>query len=59
MKRTMQFLAGVRKEATKVKWPTKKEMIKYSIATLTIVFAFVVYFVLIDFILGAIKMTIR
>ena len=58
MKKIMQFLAGVRKEAAKVKWPNKKEMIKYSIATLTIIFIFVIFFGALDLILSAIKMVI-
>lgn len=59
MKKIMQFLAGVRKEATKVRWPNKNEMIKYSIATLTIILIFVIFFGALDLILSAIKMVIR
>ena len=59
MKKIMQFLAGVRKETEKVKWPTKKEMTKYSIATLVIILIFVVFFGGLDLILSGIKMVIR
>ena len=59
MKKIARFLAGVKKEATKIKWPTKKEMIRYSISTLFIVAIFLVFFGGLDLILGAIKMVIK
>ena len=34
MKKIKEFFHEVKKEISKVKWPTKKDMVKYSIATI-------------------------
>ncbi len=34
MKKLLRFLVGVSKEKDKIKWPTKKQLIVYSSATL-------------------------
>ena len=49
------FLKQVKQEMKKVKWPTKKEMIKYSITTLVFVLLFAVFFYLIDIIFALLK----
>lgn len=59
MKSLARFIVSVKKEAKKVKWPNKQEMIKYSIATLVVVVVFSIFFGLLDFILTGIKMVIR
>lgn len=59
MKALARFMVGVKKEAKKVRWPSKKEMIKYSIATLVVVVVFGVFFSALDFALTGIKMVIR
>ena len=38
------YLSQVKKELSKVKWPSKKEMIKYSITTLCFVIFFALFF---------------
>ena len=48
MKRLARFFASVKKEMTKVRWPKKKEMVKFSIATICIVCFFMAFFSLID-----------
>ena len=50
-----KILSNVRKEMKKVKWPTKKDMIKYSIATLSIILFFFVFFTASDLIIMGIK----
>ena len=50
-----KVLSNVRKEMKKVKWPTKKDMIKYSIATLSIILFFFVFFTASDLIIMGIK----
>ena len=50
-----KVLSNVRKEMKKVKWPTKKDMVKYSIATLSIILFFCLFFVASDFIIMGIK----
>lgn len=58
MKKMMQFFAGVKKEMKKVRWLTKKEMITYSIATLSIMAVFALFFLMSDFIIGSVKMLV-
>ena len=59
MKTLARFLVGVKKEMAKVKWPEKKDLIKYSIATVCVVLVFSVFFGLLDVILSSIKMVIH
>ena len=49
------IFSNVKKEMKKVKWPTKKDMIKYSIATLSIIAFFCLFFVASDLIIMGIK----
>lgn len=54
MKKLARFFVSVKKEMQKVRWPKKKEMIKFSTATIAVVCFFMVFFSLVDGILGAI-----
>ena len=49
------FFIGVKKEMGKVRWPLKKEMVKYSIATLTFILFFAIFFTLGDLIIAGFK----
>lgn len=49
------FFKEVKKEVSKVKWPSKKEMVKYSIATIVFVLFFGVFFYVIDLIIALLK----
>ena len=40
----MKFLKNVRTELKKVKWPDRKYMLKYTIATMAFVLFFALYF---------------
>ena len=53
MKKIARFFASVKKEMAKVRWPKKKEMIKFSIATICIVCFFMAFFAISDALLGA------
>lgn len=46
---------GVKSEFKKVRWPSKKEMIKYSIATITFIIFFAIFFWIIEMIAYLIK----
>ena len=46
---------GVKSEFKKVRWPSKKEMIKYSIATITFIIFFALFFYVIELIAYFIK----
>lgn len=52
------FFTGVKKEMKHVRWPLKKEMVKYSIATLSFIIFFALFFALTDFIIAGIKMLV-
>lgn len=48
MKKIIKFFKGVKKEISRVRWPNKKEMIKYSIATILFILFFSLFFYLFD-----------
>ena len=58
MKKAIVFLAGVRKEMDKIRWPKGKELAKNSIATLAVVVIVGAFFVLSDSIFAALRMVI-
>lgn len=47
------FISGVKTEFKRVKWPSKKEMVKYSIATIIFIIICALFFYIIDIILAA------
>ena len=49
------FLHEVKAEMDKVKWPSKKDMVKYSIDTIVFVIFFALFFYGIDLILALLK----
>ncbi len=48
MKKIAKFFKGVKKEISRVRWPNKKELIKYSIATIIFIIFFSLFFYLFD-----------
>ena len=58
MKSLGKFFASVKKEMKKVRWLTKKEMVKYSVAVLTIMIFFGLFFVAYDLIIGFVKVLV-
>jgi preprotein translocase subunit SecE len=55
MKKVTKFFIGVKKEMAKVRWPKKKEMLTYSIATISFIIFFAVFYSVMDFVLAGIK----
>ena len=53
------FCHGVKSEAKKVHWPTKKDMLKYSIATVLFIVFCSVFFYIIDIIFALIQSIFR
>lgn len=49
------FLKGVKKELKKVSWPSKKDVIKYSIATLVFCIIVMIFFQLLNLGLSVVK----
>ena len=58
MKKIARFIVSVKKEMTKVRWLNRKEMIKYSIATLSIMIILGIYFFASDFVLSTVKVLV-
>ena len=59
MEKIREFFKGVRKEMSKVHWPTKKDMTKYSIATLGFIFLYSIYFFIADAIIAVFKLLVN
>ncbi|MDD3392500.1 MAG: preprotein translocase subunit SecE [Bacilli bacterium] len=57
--KVVTFLMDVKKEMGKVRWPNRKEMTTYSIATIVFVIFFALFFSLNDIILSGIKMVLK
>ena len=55
VKTKKKLFAGVRSEMAKVKWPSKKDMVKYSIATIFFIVFFGLFFYCIDLLLALLK----
>ncbi len=49
------YFVGVRNELSKVKWPSKKEVLKYTVATIVFIVVLVVFFILLSMAMSAIK----
>ena len=58
MKKLARFFISVKEEMKKVKWPTRKEMIKYSSAALTFIIVFALFFTLTDLAIAVLKMLV-
>lgn len=54
-KKHFKFFREVKGEMDKVKWPSKKDMIKYSIATIVFVIFFALFFYGIDAVVALLK----
>ena len=55
MKKIRTFLIDVKKELKKVKWPSKKNMAIYSVATISFIVFFALFFTMSDMILAGLK----
>lgn len=59
MKKIAKFFVGVKKEMKKVRWLSKKELGKYSVATIVFIVLFMGFFALSDAILSVVRMVIK
>ena len=55
MGKMKKFFAGVKKEMGRVRWPKKKDMIKYSIAVLACAAILALFFVFSDLIIAGVR----
>ena len=54
-KSIINFFKGVKSEMSKVAWPSKKDMVKYTIATVVFIIFFALFFYGIILVLGLLK----
>ena len=59
MKKIAKFFVSVKKEMKKVRWLSKKELAKYSVATIVFIALFMCFFALSDAILSVVRMVIK
>ena len=50
-----KFSVGLKKELKQVKWPTAKEVLKYTIATIIFIALFVLFFELLNLLMAFVK----
>jgi preprotein translocase subunit SecE len=55
MNKIGNFISGVKKEAERVRWPSKKDMVKYSVTTFVFIIFFAAFFTIVDFVFSFIK----
>lgn len=55
MKKIKKFLANVKREMKRVRWPKKQNMLKYSIATLACIVILGLFFVGCDLIIAGLR----
>lgn len=49
------YFAGVKSEMSKVKWPTRQEVFKYTMATISFALILILFFILMSLIMSGIK----
>lgn len=50
-----KFMVGLKREIKNVKWPTFKEIVKYTVATIIFIAVFVLFFELLNVIMAFVK----
>ncbi len=58
MKKLVRFFISIKGEMKKVRWPNKKEMITYSVATVSFIVVFALFFSLTDIVLTNLKLLV-
>ena len=59
MKKLVRFFMSIKGEMKKVRWPNKKEMVTYSLATISFIIVFALFFSLTDFVLAELKLLVK
>ena len=55
MKKIVDYFKGVKKEISRIKWTSKKELLKYSISTIVFMLFFGVFFYAIDMLVALLR----
>ena len=51
----IKYFKGVKKEISRIRWTNKKDMVKYSIATVTFILFFGIFFYGVDMIISLLR----
>ena len=55
MKKIIDYFKGVKKEISRIKWTSKKDLLKYSVASILFVIFFGVFFYAIDMMVALLR----
>ena len=55
MKKIVDYFKGVKKEISRIRWTKGKEMLKYSVAAVSFILFFCVYFYVIDVLVALLR----
>jgi len=58
MKKIVDYFKGVKKEISRIKWTNKKDLLKYSVASIVFVMFFGVFFYVIDLLVAVLRSSI-
>lgn len=59
MKKLKEYFNGVKKEFKNIKWPTKKELFKYSVVTIIFIILSSLFFLGIDSLMAYIRTVVK
>ena len=55
MKKIVDYFKGVKKEISRIKWTSKKDLLKYSVSTIIFVLFFGVFFYAVDILVALLR----
>ena len=55
MKKIVDYFKGVKKEISRIKWTSKKDLVKYSVSTVIFMLFFGVFFYAIDMLVALLR----
>lgn len=55
MKKIVDYFKGVKKEVSRIKWTSKKDLLKYSVSTIIFIMFFGVFFYVIDLLVAVLR----
>ena len=55
MGKIVDYFRGVKKEAARIKWTSKKDLLKYSVSTISFMIFFGLFFYLIDMLVALLR----
>lgn len=55
MKKIIDYFKGVKKEISRIRWTSKKELLKYSVSTIIFILFFGVFFYAVDILVALLR----